>query len=213
MGEHHDALKPGEGGHHQLQRYSVLPEQRLIERCGEGGAFVHLELLQVDDSIHFAGSHDAGHPGAILRGDLHVSMSAAKDDNVQAGGFTICSQTQAMPETETRQAFTRMFGNGAIYALNPVPEDVARMAAVQINAQPVKSWNLDEGMLKTAARNLMRQDPDSSHLIFCLAPAISTMKQTKRTTVHESGLTTEIRGWPEHVDGRLVDRSRVQGQW
>ena len=65
-----------------------------------------------------------------------------------------------VPETERRQAFTRMFGNGAIYALNPVSEEVALMAAAEIDAQPVKSWDLDEGMLKTAAKNLMRRDPD-----------------------------------------------------
>ena len=40
--------------------------------------------------------------------------------------------------------FTRYFGNGAIYALNPVEEKVARVAAMNISAAPVNVYNMKQ---------------------------------------------------------------------
>ncbi|MFT4171789.1 MAG: hypothetical protein QM639_04465 [Rhodocyclaceae bacterium] len=41
-------------------------------------------------------------------------------------------------------AYTRLFGNGAIYAINPVTEELARAAAAQYRAAPVTSFDLPE---------------------------------------------------------------------
>lgn len=37
-----------------------------------------------------------------------------------------------VPATETRPAYTKFFGNGAIYAMTPCDEEVARLAAAEI---------------------------------------------------------------------------------
>ncbi len=47
-----------------------------------------------------------------------------------------------VPETEKQPAFTRFFGNAAIYAINPVDEQTARTVAVGLDKQPVQIWEL-----------------------------------------------------------------------
>lgn len=42
-----------------------------------------------------------------------------------------------VPETKKRAAFTRFFGNGAIYSITPVSEEIALLAAEQLWAEPV----------------------------------------------------------------------------
>jgi hypothetical protein len=42
-----------------------------------------------------------------------------------------------VPKTQRHEAFTRMFGKGAIYSITPVSEDIATKAAEQIYVQPV----------------------------------------------------------------------------
>lgn len=49
-----------------------------------------------------------------------------------------------VPATKLQQPFTRLFGSGAIYAINPVAEDVARGVAETIQAKPIQSWDLPE---------------------------------------------------------------------
>ena len=41
-------------------------------------------------------------------------------------------------------AYTRLFGNGAIYAINPVTEEIARAAAASYRAVPVSPYDLPE---------------------------------------------------------------------
>ena len=45
-----------------------------------------------------------------------------------------------VPETKTQPAFTKYYGSSAIYAINPVDETTARMAAESIQAAPVNIW-------------------------------------------------------------------------
>ncbi len=45
-----------------------------------------------------------------------------------------------VPETEDKDAFTRFFGNGAIYSITPVSEEVARVAAKRMQVQPVRIY-------------------------------------------------------------------------
>lgn len=47
-----------------------------------------------------------------------------------------------VPETDEVPAFTRMFGAGAIYGINPVDERTARYTALQIQATPVSVYNI-----------------------------------------------------------------------
>lgn len=42
-----------------------------------------------------------------------------------------------VPKTKRHEAFTRMYGSGAIYSITPVSEEIARAAAEQIYTAPV----------------------------------------------------------------------------
>jgi hypothetical protein len=45
-----------------------------------------------------------------------------------------------VPEFDGRAAFTKFFGNGAIYSMTPCSEEVARAALRQIVPAPVTVW-------------------------------------------------------------------------
>lgn len=45
-----------------------------------------------------------------------------------------------VPETDGQSAFTRFLGNGAVYSLTPVSEDVARLAAKWMQVEPIRIY-------------------------------------------------------------------------
>jgi hypothetical protein len=47
-----------------------------------------------------------------------------------------------VPETSRSGAFTKYYGAGAIYAINPVTEAVARTFAESLNVAPINSWDV-----------------------------------------------------------------------
>lgn len=47
-----------------------------------------------------------------------------------------------IPASGEKPAFTRLLGQGAIYAINIVSEDVARMAASALRTEPVSVYDL-----------------------------------------------------------------------
>lgn len=49
-----------------------------------------------------------------------------------------------VPATEGTPAFTRFFGSGAIYAINPVDEATAKFMADKLAVKPIESWNINE---------------------------------------------------------------------
>lgn len=53
-----------------------------------------------------------------------------------------------VPETEGQPAFTRFFGSSAIYAINPVDEEIARAMAQRIQVKPVDAYTLKDVMRK-----------------------------------------------------------------
>lgn len=53
-----------------------------------------------------------------------------------------------VPETSKQPAFTRLFGAAAIYAINPVDENTAKVMAEGIQAAPVSVWQGDEFIRK-----------------------------------------------------------------
>ena len=53
-----------------------------------------------------------------------------------------------VPETITNPAFTRFLGNGAIYAINPVTEEIAKHWAESLNVTPVQEWDIRRYMEK-----------------------------------------------------------------
>lgn len=61
-----------------------------------------------------------------------------------------------VPETKSQPGFTRFLGNAAIYAINPVSEQIARAAAENLNAAPVRAYDIPE----LAQRQLQYQEED-----------------------------------------------------
>lgn len=53
-----------------------------------------------------------------------------------------------VPETEKNPEFTRFLNHSAIYAINPVTEDVAKHWAKRLNTAPVTVWDVKEFMQK-----------------------------------------------------------------
>lgn len=49
-----------------------------------------------------------------------------------------------VPETAQQPAFTRFFGSGAIYAINPIDEKTCRFMAENLQVKPIDSWNISE---------------------------------------------------------------------
>lgn len=47
-----------------------------------------------------------------------------------------------VPETKKAPAFTKLYGNGAIYGISFVTEDVARAAAQSIRSEPVSVYDI-----------------------------------------------------------------------
>lgn len=53
-----------------------------------------------------------------------------------------------VPETDTNPAFTRFLGHAAIYAINPVTEEVAKHWAKILKIAPISVWDVREFMEK-----------------------------------------------------------------
>jgi hypothetical protein len=47
-----------------------------------------------------------------------------------------------VPETPRQTAYTRYFGHGAIYSINPTTEEIARSMAGQCSSEPVQRYQL-----------------------------------------------------------------------
>lgn len=52
-----------------------------------------------------------------------------------------------VPETESQPSYTRFLTDKAIYAINPVTEEVAKLKAEQLQNRPIESWDF-QSMLK-----------------------------------------------------------------
>lgn len=48
-----------------------------------------------------------------------------------------------VPETKKQPAFTKYYGSSAIYAINPVDEETARIASENIGVGQVQEWNAE----------------------------------------------------------------------
>jgi hypothetical protein len=48
-----------------------------------------------------------------------------------------------VPETKGNPSFTRMLHPNAIYAINPVTEEVAKIKCEQMVVQPIEAWDIN----------------------------------------------------------------------
>lgn len=57
-----------------------------------------------------------------------------------------------VPETNVHPAFTKFYGNAAIYAINPVDEVTAKVAADSFSIGPVSAWQAEAFVEKMKAQ-------------------------------------------------------------
>ncbi|MFD2961310.1 MULTISPECIES: hypothetical protein [Olivibacter] len=65
-----------------------------------------------------------------------------------------------VPETSVNPAFTRFFNHAAIYAINPVSEDVAIFMADKLNTKPIDSWDIRQFQEKALQQKVIGQPVD-----------------------------------------------------
>lgn len=70
----------------------------------------------------------------------HQKM-AGKVTEYQLGGNFIRID---VPETSTQAAYSRIVNPSAVYAINPVTEDVARGMAERFQTKPLEAWDIRE---------------------------------------------------------------------
>lgn len=71
---------------------------------------------------------------------------AGKVTEQQVGG---CSFVRVdVPETKSHPAYSKLFGNGAIYAITITDEDTARKAAEYYEPAPMDKWTIDDVLQK-----------------------------------------------------------------
>jgi len=49
-----------------------------------------------------------------------------------------------VPETSKQGSFTKFYGSAAIYAINPVSEEIAKAKAESLQIAPIKAWDIKE---------------------------------------------------------------------
>lgn len=67
-----------------------------------------------------------------------------------------------VPETTHNPAFTRIINPSAVYDINPVTEDVAKMYAQGLQVKPIESWDIHKFMEKVEQRKLELQAKTTS---------------------------------------------------
>lgn len=77
---------------------------------------------------------------AIIELFGHQKM-AGKVSEYQLGGNFIRID---VPETSTQGAYSRIVNPSAVYAINPVTEDVATAMAERYQTKPLESWDIRE---------------------------------------------------------------------
>ena len=68
-----------------------------------------------------------------------------------------------VPETDAQPSFSRIVNPSAIYALNPVTEEVMKEMARGIQQKPIEAWDIrkmQEKLLQLKSDNLMGNDFD-----------------------------------------------------
>ncbi|MDP2235006.1 MAG: hypothetical protein Q8R90_00755 [Bacteroidales bacterium] len=71
----------------------------------------------------------------------HSRIAGEVSEQTIAGGAMVRID---VPETETSPAFTRIVNVSAIYAINPMTEEMAMILAGQLNVKPIQAWDIRE---------------------------------------------------------------------
>jgi hypothetical protein len=67
-----------------------------------------------------------------------------------------------VPETKHSPSFTRIINPSAVYDINPVTEEVAKMYAQNLQVKPIESWDIHKFMEKVEQKKLELQAKTTS---------------------------------------------------
>ncbi len=97
----------------------------------EQTSFTHWAIVELFGHARIAGLVTEQQIGgaSFIRVDVPELQVRARDARLP-GPITV----------ETRPAYTRIFGAAAIYAITPVNEEIARLAAEDIGGNPINVW-------------------------------------------------------------------------
>jgi hypothetical protein len=90
----------------------------------------------------------------------HTRMAGKVTEQIIGGGSFIRID---VPETESQPTFTRLVNPSAIYAINPVTEEVMLAMAKTIQNKPIESWDIKEMQKKLLA--LKQPNPASEQAV------------------------------------------------
>ena len=65
-----------------------------------------------------------------------------------------------VPETDQQPKFTRIVNPSAVYAINPVTEDVMVAMAERISEKPIDAWDITKMQEKLMALKAKGEDPE-----------------------------------------------------
>src|SRR5687768_18210807 len=80
------------------------------------------------------------------------------EKNIGGGSFLQVD----VPETPSNPAFTRIINPSAVYDINPVTEEVAKMYAQNLQVKPIESWDIHKFMEKVEQKKLELQTKTTS---------------------------------------------------
>lgn len=88
---------------------------------------------------------------AIIELFGHSTIACRVSESSFGDDFLQCD----VPETTTQPKFTRIIAKKAVYAINPVTEEVMLIKAENLNTKPIDSWDIR----KMQEKLLMLQEP------------------------------------------------------
>lgn len=71
----------------------------------------------------------------------HTRIAGEVSEQTIAGGAMLRID---VPETDVSPAFSRIVHVNAVYAINPMTEEMARSIAGQLNIKPIQVWDIRE---------------------------------------------------------------------
>lgn len=69
----------------------------------------------------------------------HTRIAGEVTEQTIAGGAMVRID---VPETDSNPAFTRIVNVQAVYAINPITEDMAKTIASQLEIKPIQIWDI-----------------------------------------------------------------------
>lgn len=78
----------------------------------------------------------------------HTRIAGLVSEQTIAGGAMVRID---VPETKSSPAFTRIVNVSAIYAINPITEELVRRLAEQFSVKPIDAWDIQKYINKSKA--------------------------------------------------------------